>query len=110
MDEIRFSVTEPQPEPYCERMNFLVKDVEELRGRGPVLDVIIDGEGDALDGVLQVGLRHRRVVEEDGRARGGLLQRPARSAPEEAAAPAARQHHRPRLRQVHLAALTNHTV
>ena len=49
-------MTEPQPEPYCERMNFLVKDVEELRGRGPVLDVIIDGEGDALDGVLQVGL------------------------------------------------------
>ena len=90
-------------------MDFLVKDLEELRGGGPVLDVVVDGERDALDGVLEVGLRHRRVVEEDGGAGGGLLQRPARPPAREEAA-AARQHHRPRLRQVHLAPLPHHAV
>ena len=71
-------------------MRFLVENIEELRGGGSVLDVVVDGERDAFDGVLEVGLRHRRVVEEDGGAGGGLLQRPARPPSEEAPA---RQHH-----------------
>ena len=79
-----------QNNSYCERIHFLVENVEELRCSGSVLDVVVDGERDALDGVLEVGLRHRRVVEEDGGAGRGLLQRPARPASEETAT---RQHH-----------------
>lgn len=40
----------------------------------PVDDVIVDGERYALYGVLQIGLRNGRVVDENGRAGGRLLQ------------------------------------
>jgi hypothetical protein len=55
-------------------MIFLVKNIKNGLGLA-ILDVIVDGEGDALDGVLEVGLGHGAVVYIDGGAGGGLLQR-----------------------------------
>jgi len=55
-------------------MIFLVENVENGLGLA-ILDVIVDGEGDALDGVLEVGLGHGAVVDVDGGTGGGLLQR-----------------------------------
>jgi hypothetical protein len=55
-------------------MILLVKYIENGLGLA-ILDVIVDGEGDALDGVLEVGLGHGAVVYIDGGAGGGLLQR-----------------------------------
>jgi hypothetical protein len=54
-------------------MILLVKYIENGLGLA-ILDVIVDGEGDALDGVLEVGLGHGAVVYIDGGAGGGLLQ------------------------------------
>ncbi len=70
--------------------------------RGPVLDVVVDGQGHALDGALQVGLRDGGVVDEDGGAAAGLFELPAavRLAHDRVAA----------LRQVHLAPLARHAV
>ena len=79
--------------PHCERMEFLVKYLQ-YGVRGPVPDVVVDGQGDALEGVLQVGLGHRGVVEEDGGARAGLFELA----------------HRPRVGEVHLALLADHAV
>lgn len=58
-----------------ERVELLVKDVH-LSLRLPVLDVVVDGERDALDRVLQIGLAHRALVHEDGGAGVGLLEGP----------------------------------
>jgi hypothetical protein len=57
-----------------QRMILLVEDVQNGL-RLAVLDVIVDGERDALDGILEVGLRDGAVVDVDGGAGGGLLQR-----------------------------------
>ena len=43
----------------------LVEDLEDGVAV-PVLDVVVDGEADTLDGVLQVGLGHSAVVYVDG--------------------------------------------
>ncbi len=77
----------------------LVEDLQDGLG-GAVLDVVVDGQGDALDGVLQVGLRHRRVVDEDGGAAAGLLQLRLGVPADGVAA----------LRQLHLTLLASHPV
>ena len=59
--------------------------------------MVVDGEGDTLDGVLEVGLGHRAVVYVDGGAGGGLLQR--HEVPQGIGA-----------RQLHLGPFTNHAV
>lgn len=55
-------------------MQLLVENLQDGGLRGPVLDVVVDGECDALDGVLEVGLRDGGVVDEDGGAGAGLLE------------------------------------
>ena len=50
----------------------LIKDIQDGVAV-PILYVVIDGKRHALDRVLQVGLRHCRVVDVDGWAAGRLL-------------------------------------
>ena len=64
--------TRERVKTYGERIKLFVKDAERSVGRAP-LDVIVDGERDELDGRLEVGLRHGRVVHVDGRAAVGAL-------------------------------------
>jgi hypothetical protein len=54
-------------------MIFLIENIENGL-RLAVLNVIVDGERDTLDGVLEVGLGHCAIVDVDGGAGGGLLQ------------------------------------
>ena len=54
-------------------MNFFVENFE-VHVCFPVLDEIVDGKGDALDRVLQVGVGDGRVVDVDGGAGARLLQ------------------------------------
>lgn len=56
-----------------ERVELLVEDVD-LPLQVPVLDVVVDREGDALDRVLQVGLGNGAVVQIDGGTRTALLE------------------------------------
>ena len=74
-------------------MQLLVEYLED-GVRVPVPDVVVDGEGDALERVLQVGLGHRGVVQEDGGAGARLLQLA----------------HGPGVREVHLALLPDHPI
>jgi hypothetical protein len=55
-------------------MILLVEYIENGLGLA-ILDVIVDGERDTLDGVLEVGLGDGAVVYIDGGAGGCLLQR-----------------------------------
>ena len=54
-------------------MLLLVENVQDGVGC-PILDVVVDGQGDAFDGVLEVGLAHRGVIDVYGGAAARLLQ------------------------------------
>jgi hypothetical protein len=54
-------------------MNFFVKNFE-MNVCFAMLDEIVDGKGDTLDRVLQIGVGDGRVVDVDGGAGARLLQ------------------------------------
>lgn len=58
---------------HCEWVQLLVEYVQ-CPVRAGVAYMVVDGERHTLDRVLKVRLRHCRVIQENGRARRGLLE------------------------------------
>ena len=81
---------------YREWMCLLIKNFQTCVGL-PVLDEVVDGERNALDGVLQVRVGNRRVVDVNGGTGARLFEGPELA-------------HRPRLRELHLTSFSFESV